>query len=119
MEKVLGIGGLFFRSDDPDALAQWYLENLGVSLVPRDETGAPWVSEEGVTVFSPFPADTDYFDAQHRFMVNFRVRDLEAMLAQLAAAGHEASHHESMDGIGHFARVHDPEGNPIELWQPA
>ncbi len=119
MEKVLGIGGLFFRSDDPQKLAQWYLDMLGVALVPQGPDTAPWTSEEGVTVFAPFESDTDYFDAERQFMVNFRVRDLEAMLAQLAAAGHPASHHESMDGVGKFARVHDPEGNPIELWEPA
>lgn len=119
MEKVLGIGGLFFRADDPEALAQWYLENLGVALVPQDETGTPWVSEEGVTVFAPFARDSDYFDSHRQFMVNFRVANLQAMLQQLQAAGHEASHHQTMEGLGHFARIHDPEGNPIELWESA
>ncbi len=119
MEKVLGIGGLFFRADDPEGLARWYLDQLGVSLVPQEASDAPWVNAEGVTVFAPFANDTDYFGADRQFMVNFRVRDLDAMLAQLADAGHEASHHHTMDGVGRFARVHDPEGNPIELWQPA
>ncbi|WP_062211644.1 VOC family protein [Demequina oxidasica] len=117
MEKVLGIGGLFIRADDPDALAKWYWERLGISLVPQGPTDRPWISEQGPTIFSPFPKDSDYFAENRQFMVNFRVRDLDAMLAQLAAAGHEATHHSAMDGIGKFARVHDPEGNPIELWE--
>lgn len=119
MEKVLGIGGLFFRADDPDGLAQWYLEQLGISLVPQGPTDAPWINEQGPTIFAPFTQDSDYFHAERQHMVNFRVRDLDAMLAQLAAAGHEASHHSTMDRVGRFARVHDPEGNPVELWEPA
>lgn len=119
MEKVLGIGGLFFRAADPDGLAQWYLEHLGISLVPQGPTDAPWINQQGPTVFAPFAQDTDYFPAEREHMVNFRVRDLDAMLAQLAAAGHEASQTSTMDGVGRFARVHDPEGNPIELWEPA
>ncbi|WP_430868733.1 VOC family protein [Demequina aurantiaca] len=117
MEKVLGIGGFFFRANDPEALAKWYLEQLGVSLVPNGPSDAPWISQEGPTIFSPFPQDSDYFPADRQYMVNFRVRDLDAMIAQLAAAGHEATHQRAMDGIGKFARVHDPEGNPIELWE--
>ncbi len=119
MEKVLGIGGLFFRAEAPHDLARWYLDQLGVALVPQGPDDAPWVGGEGVTVFAPFPADTDYFAADRQFMINFRVRDLDAMLAQLAATGHDASHQSAMEGVGRFARVHDPEGNPIELWEPA
>lgn len=119
MEKVLGIGGLFFRSKGPAALAQWYLDNLGINLAPKDMEMQPWVSDEGVTVFAPFSADSDYFESDKSFMLNFRVRDLAAMLAQLKSAGIESSHHHDMDGLGKFARIHDPEGNPIELWEPA
>ncbi|MGI9604499.1 MAG: VOC family protein [Acidimicrobiales bacterium] len=119
MEKVLGIGGVFFRSQDPGGLAEWYLQHLGVALVPQDASSAPWMTEAGVTVFSPFPADTDYFRDDRQFMINFRVADLDAMTAQLAAAGIAVGDQVEMEGIGAFAHMHDPEGNPIELWQPA
>ena len=119
MEKVLGIGGLFYRSDNPDELARWYERQLGISLVPQGPDDVPWINEQGPTIFTPFAKDSDYFSEDRQYMVNFRVRDLEAMLAQLAAAGHESSHHTTMDGVGSFARVHDPEGNPVELWEPA
>lgn len=119
MEKVTGIGGVFFRAKDPTALALWYRDHLGVDLVPTDASGAPWVAEAGVTVFSPFQADTDHFPEDKMFMLNFRVRDLVAMLAQLRAAGIEVTQELEMAGIGRFARIHDPEGNPVELWQPA
>ena len=118
MEKVEGIGGVFFRSKDPKALAQWYQTHLGINLAPTDMNMAPWMSKEGVTVFAPFADDTDYFPRNHGFMLNFRVRDLDAMLAQLRAAGVEVTREEAMDGIGRFARIHDPEGNPLELWEP-
>ncbi|MEZ5931885.1 MAG: VOC family protein [Alphaproteobacteria bacterium] len=119
MERVTGIGGFFFRSKDPAALASWYQTHLGINLAPSDMAAPPWVSEEGVTVFAPFSQDTDYFSADHPFMLNFRVRDLDAMLAQLRASDIEVTREEAMDGIGRFARVHDPEGNPLELWEPA
>ena len=118
MEKVLGIGGVFFRARDPDALAQWYETHLGVSKVPTDAATPPWVTDAGVTIFAPFGADTDYWPAEKQAMVNFRVRDMDAMLAQLRGAGIEIGQEMVMDGIGRFARIHDPEGNPIELWQP-
>ncbi|KMW59051.1 Glyoxalase family protein [Candidatus Rhodobacter oscarellae] len=119
MQRVTGIGGVFFRAKDPGALAQWYLEHLGINLVPQDAEGAPWVTEAGVTVFSPFAADTDYFRAESQFMINFRVADLAAMCAQLEAAGIETFNHSEMERIGKFAHLHDPEGNPLELWEPA
>jgi glyoxylase I family protein len=119
MERVLGIGGLFFRAQDPAGLAAWYERNLGINPVPTGADTPPWQTDAGVTIFAPFAADSDYFAADKAVMLNFRVRDLDAMLAQLAAAGIEASHHTEMEGLGRFARVHDPEGNPIELWEPA
>jgi catechol 2,3-dioxygenase-like lactoylglutathione lyase family enzyme len=119
MERVTGIGGFFFRAKDPAALARWYQTHLGVSSAPDDMTAPPWVPEKGVTVFAPFSADTDYFPADRMFMLNFRVRDLDATLAELRAADIEVTREEAMDGIGRFARIHDPEGNPIELWEPA
>ncbi len=116
--NVQGIGGIFFRARDPAALAQWYETHLGVAQVPPDAAGTPWMTEAGVTVFAPFAAETDYFPADRAFMVNFRVRDLDALLADLRAAGIAVSGEQALEGIGRFARIHDPEGNPVELWEP-
>jgi glyoxylase I family protein len=118
MEKVIGIGGLFFRARDPEALGRWYFEHLGITLAPTTQDAPVWEQEAGPTVFSPFPETTDYFgDARNVWMVNFRVRDLEKMVEQLRTAGIDVEADLS-DPNGRFARLHDPEGNPIELWQP-
>jgi len=119
VQKVLGFGGFFFRAKDPEALAGWYQEHLGINRAPTDMEMAPWITESGVTVFSPFDADSDYFAADKTFMLNFRVADLDAMIAKLKSADIEVSHECEMEGIGRFARIHDPEGNAIELWEPA
>lgn len=119
MEKVQGIGGIFFRARDPEALAIWYETHLGVPRVPTDMDSAPWVSGEGVTVFAPFPEETDYFPASARMMLNFRVSDLDAMIAQLLSNNIAIRNESTMDGVGRFAHLDDPEGNPIELWEPA
>src|SRR5712671_5111672 len=80
MEKVAGIGGLFFRARDPAALGQWYMEHLGVTLTPSSYDELPWLQEAGPTAFSPFPEASDYFgNSKQMWMVNFRVRDLDAM----------------------------------------
>lgn len=118
MEKVLGFGGLFFRAAAPEKLARWYLDHLGIDLVPQTAEGQPWVASGGPTVFAPFAADTTYFTAEKAVMVNFRVARLEPMLAQLAEAGIACTRLDDMPGIGKFAHLHDPEGNPIELWEP-
>ena len=118
MQKVNGFGGFFFRAKNPEGLAKWYLDHLGINPAPTDLNMAPWVTGAGVTVFSPFPADTDYFSADKTFMFNFRVTDLDAMLAQLRSKGIEVCDESEMDNIGRFARIHDPEGNVIELWEP-
>ena len=119
MERVTGIGGLFFRAKDPKALGSWYQQHLGISLTPSGEGDPVWEQEAGPTVFAPFPETSKYFgDAQKVWMVNFRVRDLDRMAAQLRAAGIEVKIDPQSSPIGRFARVHDPEGNPIELWQP-
>ncbi len=116
MEKVNGIGGVFFRAKDPEALSAWYKTHLGVDL----SEGA-WAQAAGPTVFAPFAADTDYFGrASQQWMINFRVADLDAMIAQLEAAGIAVTTNPDWDSfVGRFARIHDPEGNPIELWEPA
>ena len=120
MEKVAGIGGLFFRAHDPKALGQWYQQHLGISLTPTSEGGTVWQQEAGPTAFTPFSKKSGYFgDPNKVWMVNFRVHDIDKMVAQLRAAGIEVKDPETYAGIGRFTRLHDPEGNPIELWQPA
>lgn len=119
MEKVTGIGGVFFRAADPKALSEWYKVHLGVSPAPTDMTTPPWMTSDGVTVFSPFAEDTTYFPARQQVMINFRVGDMDAMLAQLRAAGIEPFNEQTMEGLGRFAHITDPEGNAIELWEPA
>lgn len=117
MERVLGIGGHFLRAKDPGALNAWYRECLGIDA---DQYGQ-WQQEAGPTVFAAFPSETDYFGAMtQQVMLNFRVRDLDAMLAQLRDKGADVVDKvEEMDGVGRFGWVVDPEGNRIELWQPA
>ena len=119
-ERELGIGGLFFRSRDPKQLAQWYQLHLGVDPVPTDYNHQPWQQAAGPTAFCPFPADTDYFGSpQQAWMLNFRVRSLDAMVAQLRKSNIEVKVDPEKYPNGRFARLHDPEGNPIELWEPA
>lgn len=120
--KVLGIGGLFIRSADPARLSAWYRDHLGIAAT---ESGQPtpdgewvWMQEAGPTVFAAFKADSDYFAADRQVMLNLRVDGLDALLARLEAAGVVVSHREAMEGVGAFARVHDCDGNPVELWEP-
>lgn len=113
MAKAVGIGGLFFRSRDTQALAAWYETHLGVPGF--------WQQAAGPTIYAPFSADSTYFPADKQFMVNFRVDDLDGLIASLTAAGIEVeTRPEEWDTpeTGRFARIHDPEGNAIELWQP-
>lgn len=118
VQKVLGIGGLFFRAENPDRLAKWYETHLGVSIVPTSYEQQPWHQEAGPTAFAPFAKDTTYFGKpEQSWMVNFRVADLKAMVSQLRAAGVAVDDPKSYPN-GDFARLHDPEGNPIELWEP-
>ena len=120
MEKVTGIGGFFFRAKDPKALGLWYQQHLGISVVPTSAEQSPWLQEAGPTAFAPFKETSGYFgDMTKVWMLNFRVRDLDKMAAQLQAAGIEVKVDPQSYPNGRFARVHDPEGNPIELWQPA
>ncbi|HEX8387749.1 MAG TPA: VOC family protein [Sphingomonas sp.] len=124
---VLGIGGLFFRSRDPKALSAWYRDHLGVGggCFAPGESEPPnewvWRQAAGPTVFQPFSADTDYFAADKAFMINLRVSELDALLASLREAGIEAITKPEWDDpqVGRFARLHDPEGNAVELWEPA
>ena len=117
MESVLGIGGYFMRAADPGALSVWYRECLGMDV---DEKGL-WRQGAGLTVFATFESETDYFGSRaQQTMLNFRVRDLDAMLAQLRAKGADvANETQDMAGVGRFGWVTDPEDNRVELWQPA
>jgi glyoxylase I family protein len=119
MERVEGIGGFFFKSKSPKSLAQWYSDHLGVTLTPPDYDHQPWQQAAGPTAFEPFPADSEYFGSADRtFMLNFRVRNLDAMVAQLRRAGIKVDVDPKTYPNGRFARLSDPEDNPIQLWQP-
>jgi glyoxylase I family protein len=120
MEKVTGIGGFFFRAKDPKALGRWYEQHLGILPIPTSYGETGWQQEAGPTAFAPFKETSDYFgDASKVWMLNFRVRDLDKMAAQLQAAGITVKIDPQSYPNGRFARLHDPEGNPIELWHPA
>jgi len=123
---VVGMGGYFFRAKDPETLKAWYREHLGVGGgCGADEAGQSnefcWFHEGGPMVFSPFEEDTDYFSRDKQTMINLRVRDIDDLLTALRGAGIEVTTKEEWDamGIGRFARIHDPEENVIELWEPA
>ena len=122
MEKATGIGGVFFRSSDPAALQAWYVEHLGL---PADNDGFAiirWGGDvTGSTVWSSFPEDTDYFgDRSQQSMINYRVDDLDAMLAQLREKDVPVVDKiEVIAGIGRFGWATDPDGNRFELWEPA
>jgi glyoxylase I family protein len=119
MEKVNGIGGFFFRARNHAVIGEWYRDHLGVSLTPSSYEESPWRQEAGPTLFVPFPEDTAYFGANDKtWMINFRVRDLDAMVAQLQTAGISVEVDAKRYPNGRFARLNDPEGNPIQLWQP-
>ena len=122
---VLGVGGIFFRAQDPEALTAWYRDHLGVGAgCTAPDTGEPdewaWKVQGGPLVFAPFEAATDYWPADRQFMLNLRVSDLDSLLAQLQIGGTEVTVKPEWDSpeTGRFARIHDPEGNPIELWEP-
>ena len=123
---VIGMGGYFFRAKDPKALKAWYRDRLGVGGgMGTDDAGQSnewvWFTRGGPMVFEPFKADTDYFPAEKQAMINLRVSDMDGLLGSLRAAGVEVITKPEWDSpeLGRFARVHDPEGNAIELWEPA
>ena len=117
-EAVEGIGGVFFRTRDPVALRAWYAEHLGIAM---EDYGTTFTAAEGdQTVWAPFPVDTDYFGARDQpLMVNFRVRNLDAMLAQLRSAGVEVEERVVEHEYGRFGWATDTDGNRFELWQPS
>jgi predicted enzyme related to lactoylglutathione lyase len=113
---VTGIGGLFFRAANPEALTAWYDTHFGITMKGYD----PWVQQAGPTVFMPFAADSTHLPAGKQWMLNLRVDDLDAQLAALRDAGIAITTDPAWDSpeTGRFARVFDPEGNAIELWEP-
>lgn len=125
MPRVTGIGGVFFKAKDPKALKAWYRDRLGIEPDPDGYVSFPWREKEdpertGYTVWEPFPQDTKYFDPSRApFMVNYRVDDLAGLLAALRAAGVEVEDRIEELEYGKFAWIADPEGNRLELWEPA
>lgn len=120
MAKVVGIGGVFLKARDPKALAAWYTKHLGMPVSEHGAIVFDGPSAAGATVFTHFPVDTKYFgDGPQQTMVNFRVDDLDELLAQLATAGVSIDPKREDYSYGRFAWIVDPEGNRVELWQPS
>ena len=119
MERVRGLGGVFFKARDPKALAEWYRDHLGIP-VAEGQTYASFESAPGdQTVWSAFPTETEYFGpGSSGLMVNYRVDDLDAMLAQLRKAGVEVVERIEEYSYGRFGWAVDSEGNRFELWEP-
>lgn len=123
MARVTGIGGVFLKAKDPKALAHWYAEHLGVALTDYGGFNFSWKDEvpggTGTTAWSTFPESSGYFgDSGQRFMVNYRVDDLDGLLAKLTAAGVWVDPKREDYGFGRFGWIKDLEGNRVELWQP-
>ena len=117
MESVTGIGGVFLRTRDPEALRTWYEKTLGIAI--SEWGGHVFAAAAGdSTVWSIFPGDTEYWPLEQQVMVNYRVGDLDAMLAQLRAAGVEVDDRVEEHEYGRFGWAVDPEGNRLELWEP-
>jgi predicted enzyme related to lactoylglutathione lyase len=121
----MGIGGLFFRARDPDALSAWYRDHLGIGAgCAAPDTAEPnewvWHVQGGPVVFAPFQETTEYFAADKQWMLNLRVSDLDGLLARLGEAeiAIETRAEWNAPETGRFARIHDPDGNAIELWEP-
>lgn len=121
METVAGIGGFFFVADDPAELARWYAEHLGVQPPPTSYDGPVWTQEAGATVVAAFPREAAEAPMLGRrgWGLNFRVRDLDTMVDQLRRAGVEVSVDPEAYPNGRFAQLADPEGNAVQLWEPA
>jgi len=118
-QRVVGIGGLFFRAQDPDALSCWYADHLGVGAPPIAFEEANWAQEHGPTVFAPFGPEhwgSSTLGATG-WGISFRVHDLDGMVDQLRADGVAVDVDDELAPNGRFAQLHDPEGNPIQLWQ--
>lgn len=119
MEKVTGIGGFFFRVKNSDALNDWYEQHLGVRKVGEKDEDGSWWQDAGPTVFASESASDQAGEPEYAWRINFRVRDLDAMVAQLRAAGAAVEVEDTIYPNGRFAHLRDPEGNRIEIWEPA
>jgi len=123
-QRVTGIGGIFFKARDPDALRAWYRRHLGLDIQDWGGLAFRWhdaaaPEPEGATVWSIFPADSTYFaPSSAPFMINYRVRDLDAVLAALRSEGCAVDERTETSEFGRFGWVMDPEGHRIELWEP-
>ncbi len=124
MQKVTGIGGVFLKARDPKAMTAWYQEHLGIKFGENLYIDFRWINENnpgstGHTVFSFFNNDTPYFSPSEKpVMINFRVKNLEALLGALKKAGVWVDEKKDSYAYGKFGWCMDPEGNKIELWEP-
>ncbi len=123
MKRVTGIGGLFFKTGNPDMIREWYGKHLGISM--QDQHGAVFTwgkegkDEKGSTVWSPFKKTTTYFQPSEKdFMFNYRVENLEALMKVLKEEGVQVVGEMEVYEYGKFGWIMDPEGNKIELWEP-
>jgi|SRR5579872_1602217 len=122
MKRVTGIGGVFLKAEDPERLYVWYERHLGIKREPDGSVIFRWSDDadpDGMTVWALFPRDTEYFEpSRSPVMINFRVDDLDALVASLAGEGVEIDPRREDHDFGRFAWVMDPEGNRVELWEP-
>ena len=120
MARVTGIGGVFLKARDPKALTAWYAQHLGIKMADYGGASFEWKDEvpagTGQTSWMIFPETTKHFPGS--VMINYRVDDLDALLAQLVAANVQVDPKRDEASYGKFAWITDPEGNRIELWQP-
>lgn len=123
MARVTGLGGVFIKSRDPEALGNWYRDHLGVPYKKGEGAVLLWKDDPqvdgGMTVFSTFSQTTKYFEpSQSAFMINFRVDDLDGLIEKLKAEGVNVDPKRDDYDYGRFAWIYDPDGNKVELWQP-
>jgi predicted enzyme related to lactoylglutathione lyase len=117
--RVTGIGGVFFKAKDPEALRAWYRKHLEIDVQDWGGAALPWRDTDGMTVWTIFPDTTKYFEpSTSPFMVNYRVADLDAVLTALREEGCNVDEKSETSEFGKFGWVMDPEGNRIELWEP-
>ena len=118
MARVAGIGGVFFRSEDPQAVQEWYVEHLGLSPENPSFVVMSWGDAGGTTIWAPFPAGTDYFGSANQWMFNYRVDDLDGLLVEIRYEGVRVDDETVEDENGKFGWCWDSEGNKVELWEP-
>jgi D-3-phosphoglycerate dehydrogenase len=121
--RVIGIGGVFFKSDNPSALTEWYSKHLGFNPDPQTGINFPWRTDDDTlhrTVWAVFPSDTKYFEpAESQHLINYIVDDLDALLDRLRAQGVQIHPQQETDAAGRFAWIFDADSNKVELWEPA